>query len=62
MRKWLLTTINSSGIEEIRKVPAKNKREAVEKANAHDVVISCTPFQGKAANMYIKLCKEGMNK
>ena len=62
MRKWLLTTVNALGVEEVRKVPARSRKEASKKAKENDIVISCVPFEGKAANMYIKICKEGLNK
>ena len=60
MKKFLLTTIEPfwNDKEETRLVPARTKREAEETAEPYQVVTSCVPYQGKAANLYIKQCRE----
>lgn len=61
MKKYLITVIEPFSPyknKEIRLVPARTKREAEEKAEPYQVVTSCVPYQGKAANLYIKQCRE----
>lgn len=60
MKKFLITTIEPfwNDKKETRLVPARTKREAEEKAEPYQVVTSCVPYQGKAANLYIKQCRE----
>ncbi|MBR3770719.1 MAG: hypothetical protein IKL07_00465 [Clostridium sp.] len=60
MKKYLITTIepfSPNENRETRLVPAKTAREAEEKAEPYQIVISCEPYQGKAANRYIAYAK-----